>query len=382
MPDRAADLHPDAIGSLRNFFSRYLPTVRELKLDTDPAVRRGLPEFFLTLPTEQGSPSVTLHGLLPAEDRYAPLNNKLGAQVKEIGEGPLRVILHPAAEREALYRTFAQGGVTRYLHPDAMQALADLNLTWDGYGLLSGVLGWTHALAVLLGVIVLWGIDGLLVSLLAMLVWAAAVGLSYFVFSRLLVIPALRRRLAARRRAAAGRILADCQEVGRRQLSPRMAAEIPAPVMDALSRLPGERPAAQDVLERSEWWRGELWDLAHEAAHGLAKVPQSSPDFAPLTHDTAALVGRIVQVFELSAPLPGAQSSGVQSPGTPSPDAAQLQRLDAAYAQVEAQATRLGFAVPLRSPSPAFPLPQPQALISALPRQPLADLPLKEPHHD
>ncbi|WP_288434711.1 hypothetical protein [uncultured Deinococcus sp.] len=369
MTDFAPALHPAVIGSLRNFFGRYLQAVRELGLDTSPAVQRGLPEFFLTLPTEEGSPPVILHGLLPAEDRYAPLNNKLDAQVKETGDERLRVILHPATQRDALYQTFAQGGVTRYLHPDAMRALAELRLTWDGYGLLSGVLGWTHALAFLLGVLVLWGIDGFVVSLLAMLVWAAAVGLSYFVFSRLLVVPALQRRLAARRRAACARILADCQEVGRRPLSPRMAAELPAPVMDALSRLPGERPQAQDVLQRGEWWRAELWDLAHEAARGLAKVPESGPDFAARTRGTAALVGRIVQVFELDA----------ASPGVVSPETAW--RLDEAYAQVEAQAASLGYAAPLR-PRSASPLPQAPFLTPVRPGPALTDPIPKEPHHD
>lgn len=380
-------IHPDVIGRLRTFFTTYLSTVRELNLDTSAAKRRQLPEFFLTLPTEGGTQAVTLRGLLPSGEVYAPLNTRLREQVKSLSDGRLRVILHPAEEREAMYQTFGQGGVTRYLHPDAMQALADLKLTWDGYGLLSGVLGWSALLAVVLGLFVLWGVDTLLVTVLAMLFWCAVVGVAYFLLSRLLVVPAIQRPLAARRRAGFARILADCQEVERRQLSPLMAAEIPPSVMDALARLPGERPQAQGVLERGEWWQAELWDLAHEAAQSLAKTPESSPDFPRLTHDTASLVGRVVQVFGL------VQGS----------DPAAAQRLTEVCAQIEQQAAILGLNVPplpaafpvTATSLPAQPMmahsvlddpqvPAPNRLIAAQPQQPRLDPPLnlKETPHD
>ncbi|MFC6659799.1 hypothetical protein [Deinococcus multiflagellatus] len=165
--------------------------------------------------------------------------------------------------------------------------------------------------------------------------------ISYVVLTLPLRLPAVQKALTGGRQRAFAAIVADCQPVGRRALDEHLAAEVPAGVLTRLNALPERRPEPLDVLIRDEWRLGELWDLAHQAAHDLAKVPESSPEFPRLTAQTEALLDDVVQAFA-AAQLPEPE---------------QATRLNALREQItrHAQALGVGRQPRLAEPAPASP---------------------------
>ncbi|PTA69260.1 hypothetical protein [Deinococcus arcticus] len=294
-------VHPRAISGLRNFFHDYFQAVRELGLDQTPEQRRHLPEFFLTF-SEHSAPPLTLH-IYPdgALQTAGALEDKIRALFSPRLEPHVRATLHEISEREGMYQGFQRGGQTLYLHPAALRRLSQLPVARDAYGVIHLTLLWAHLVSFgLLALLLLLAEGGFLENLLVVGFYGVLLLISYFLLTLPLRLSAVQKALGGGRQRAFAAILADCQPVGRRALDEHLAAELPAGVLTRLNQLPERRPQPLDVLIRDEWRLGELWDLAHQAAHDLAKVPESSPEFSRLSTQTEALLDDVAQAFALA----------------------------------------------------------------------------------
>ncbi|GGK86620.1 hypothetical protein [Deinococcus radiotolerans] len=300
-------VHPLLVSRLHDFAQGYFQAIRKLNLDTSPDTRRHLPELFLTV-GQIGATPMTLHIFPdPALDAWEGLKPEVQSLIRTYLGGGVQGILHTTEERGAMYDTLQRTGDSRYLHPGALRTLADLRVGRDAYGLTYSTVQTVHVLGLALLALLLWVFpDGTstLESVGIWLFYAVLGGASYLLLTLPLRVPAVYTLLARSRLQAFGAVLADCQAVGRQNVDDHLAAEIPASVMTRLAQLPAQRPQAQDVLLRDEWRLGELWDLAHRAAHDLAKLPESSLAFPPATLQTEALLDRVLEAFALQAAEP------------------------------------------------------------------------------
>lgn len=347
-------MHPRSVSNLRNLFADYFAKRRELGLEGDQAAQRRMPEFFLSFPTSGISPSgrggqaapLTLHIY---SERDLPAAEALETFFKEtlpyrLDEPYVCAVRHGPDEREQMYEGFSRTGVTYYLHPAALRTLAGLNVAADLYGALHLALLWAFVLLWVLLIAVAWSegdwsylpyLGGPLTLIYALLRWT-------------LGLAPVQMALSAGRRARFAQVIQECREVGRRALDADLAAELPLPVLERLSRLPGTRPAPQPLLGESEWRLAEIWDLSHQAAQELTKIPESSPRSAQMTAQVCRLLDTALQAF-------AAASEG----------AAPSAELDELYAGVTRHAAALGVGSPARPLS--LPRSQSAAFTPSLP---------------
>ncbi|GHG04871.1 hypothetical protein GCM10017783_16770 [Deinococcus piscis] len=294
----SSQMDPRIISALRDYFSAFLMSCREKELDQKAEERRHLPEFFLTFsPDASGGSTKAALSVYLSQDhpRYETLDEVVGEHkvFLESCEVPLRC--YGPQERTAMYRDFARSGVTYYLHPGALEAIAAFPVSRDAYGRLSLILNWIYGLLLLgTGVLMLadgndWGF---------WLALAAALTAVYGLLAWLLNRPALRQPLSALRQQRFGEILSDCQKVSERQLPPALAPEVPASVLSLLTQLPTTRPQSAGTLSEAEWRLGELWDLAHRASAELAKIPESSPVYAKRVREVEMLLRQLLPAFQ------------------------------------------------------------------------------------
>lgn len=268
-------LHPQAIASLRNFCADLLAP--------DSPLESGSAEIFLSLTEGESKPTVLL-----LHDSDGKATQERIKKIAEKSNGRTvwyHLRQYPASERSALY-TRLGGGQSLYLHPAALRDLSQLRVAGDPYGLLKQMnlygLLLLSALFLMVGLLDrdLWGTLLMLICLLA----------AYWLIYGLIHLRPIREALARRRKQDFAAVLESCETIGRPELDPDLAAALPERVAERLSRLPDLRPGSGGLPTPGEWRAAEIWDLAHEAAETLGRLPASSPGYPAMQREVEQLL--------------------------------------------------------------------------------------------
>lgn len=293
-------LSPRMIAGLRNFFADFFQKRQTLRLDQDTENERRMPEFFLTL-SSSGISEPTLHIYVEKDMPAREVTEKIFSELipYRLADSEWKVRRYEGQHKQQMYDEFARTGTTYYLHPAALRAIAGMTVAGDPYGVVSLGVMWGHVL-LFLALVVLMLIAGewdwsMLVG------FAVILGLTYFLLNRLINLRAIQRGLGKARMERFITVLDDCQLVGQRHLNEALAVEVPVTILQRLKALPSNRPQPKNVLGASEWRLGELWDLAHEAVHELAKTPESSPQHPHLTKQVEQLLEQAALAFDVAS---------------------------------------------------------------------------------